>query len=244
MTVDGQRHASPAAGIIGSSSVEQPDYWWYVVRSRLLEEVFLHAVPPGGRVLDVGSADGPSVQWMADRAKRICVDLDPRGLAPGGVCADALHLPFGTAAFDAVAAFDVVEHFPDEEGILGELIRVLRPGGALLLAVPAYQWAWTTFDVAAGHHRRYTRPRLRRALATQPVHIDRVTHAFAGVFPFFAVDRLRSRLRPPSPSTELPEVPGPVDLLLRAISRLDLRLLRRTDLPLGSSIMLLATKDA
>lgn len=240
----GERQGSPAAaGVIGSSSVQQPDYWWYAVRSQLLEEVFLHAVPAGGRVLDVGSADGPSVQWMAGRAERICVDLDPRGLATGGVCADALHLPFGTAAFDAVAAFDVVEHFSDEDAILGELIRVLRPGGALLLAVPAYQWAWTTFDVAAGHHRRYTRPRLRRALATQPVHVDRATHAFAGVFPFFAVDRLRSRLHPPSPTTELPEVPTVVDRLLRALGRLDVRLLRRTDLPLGSSIFLLARKE-
>ena len=90
------------------------------------------------------------------------LDIDPRGLEPGGVCGSALALPFGDATFDVVCAFDVVEHCEPEALALAELARVLKPGGRLLISVPAYQWAWTEFDEENGHHRRYTR-RARRA---------------------------------------------------------------------------------
>jgi SAM-dependent methyltransferase len=93
---------------------------------------------------------------------RVSVDINPAGLDGLGVCADGRRLPFADGAFDLLTAFDVVEHFEDEAGILLELARVVRGGGQIGIAVPAYEWAWSPFDVAQGHHRRYTRPRLPR----------------------------------------------------------------------------------
>ena len=102
---------------------------------------------------------------MAHGGQRVTLDLFPRGLTPGeGVCGSATALPFRDGAFEVVAAFDVVEHCADEALALAELVRVLAPGGRLLLSVPAYQWAWSDHDVRAGHHRRYTRPRLVAAV--------------------------------------------------------------------------------
>ena len=72
------------------------------------------------------------------------------------MCGSATALPFRDEAFEVVAAFDVVEHCEDEALAMAELVRVLAPGGRLLLSVPAYQWAWSDHDVRAGHHRRYT----------------------------------------------------------------------------------------
>lgn len=234
--------AATARGQSGSSSIDRPDYWWYRLRSKLLESVFGPAIPTGGLVLDVGSADGPSVGWMRDISLRVPVDIDPRGLQLGGVCADALRLPFADGAFDVVAAFDVIEHFADEPGVIAELVRVLRPSGTLAVSVPAYQWAWSPFDVAAGHHRRYTRGRLGRAVGRAPVETVRLTHAFAGVFPFFALARLADRFRPTNPSTTLPTVPTFVERLLLQLGRIDELLLPRTNLPFGSSIFVLARK--
>lgn len=242
---EGTLASEPTAGLRdqqGSSSIERPDYWWYRQRTGLLHAVFGPMLSPDARVLDVGSADGPSVGWLADGGLRIPVDIDPRGLRSGGVCADALRLPFGDACVDVVAAFDVIEHFADEAAIVTELVRVLRPQGILAISVPAYQWAWSPFDVAAGHHRRYTRQRLRQALRGTPLDIMRVTHAFAGVFPFFAVARLAERIRPSPPSTSLPTLPGPLETLLLQLGRVDAALLPRHDLSFGSSILLLARK--
>jgi SAM-dependent methyltransferase len=230
----------------GSSSIEQPDYWWYRARSRLLEAALGGYLGTPERLLDVGSADGPSVSWMRGAGQRFTVDLDLRGLAPGtGVCASALALPFADASFDVVGAFDVVEHCEPQERALGELARVLRPGGRLLVSVPAYQWAWTDHDVRAGHHRRYTRPRLVAAVEEAGLAVQRATYAFTGVFPMFAAERLARRARRPrtgSASQGLPHVPPALDRVLTGLSALESRALRHVDLPFGSSVLLAARK--
>jgi SAM-dependent methyltransferase len=69
-------------------------------------------------------------------------------------------LPFETAHFDLVCAFDIVEHIEDEDGALSELSRVSAGGGAFVLAVPLHPSRWTPFDEIVGHCRRYEPQRL------------------------------------------------------------------------------------
>lgn len=231
----------------GSSSIEQPEYWWYRARAALLEAALGDFLGKPHRLLDVGSADGPSVSWMDGSHERFAVDLDPRGLPTGrGVCASAMALPFADASFDVVGAFDVVEHCDPEDRALAELTRVMRPGGRLLLSVPAYQWAWSDHDVRAGHHRRYTRPRLVAAVKRAGLEVSRTTYGFAAVFPFFTVERLARRLRPGGSTTDqgLPQVSPILDRLLTGLSATEARLLRRANLPFGSSVFLAAEKPA
>ena len=70
------------------------------------------------------------------------------------------------------------------------------PGGRLLVSVPAYQWAWSQHDVRAGHHRRYTRPRIVAAIERAGLRVERATYAFAAVFPLFAAERVLRRAAP------------------------------------------------
>ena len=235
---------------VGSPSIARPDYWWYRARADLLRAAVGDHVGAPARVLDVGSADGPSVGWLGGGARRVALDIDPRGLAPGDVCASALQLPFGDQTFDVVAAFDVVEHCEPESAVLSELARVLTPGGRLLVSVPAYQWAWTEFDDHNHHHRRYTRRRLVAAVEAQGLQVVRATYLFAGTFPFFAADRLRSRIfsdGAQAPGADgvprLPETGPAVEKVLMAASGLDRWLLPRCDLPFGSSVAVVARKE-
>ena len=230
----------------GSASIEQPDYWWYRARAALLQAALGDLLGTPGRVLDVGSADGPSVSWMRGDHEHFAVDVDPRGLTPGtGVRASALALPFGDATFDVVGAFDVIEHCDPEGQAVAELARVLRPGGRLLASVPAYQWAWSGHDVRAGHHRRYTRPRLVAAVEDAGLRVLRSTYGFAGVFPFFATERLARRLRRRDTVQDgLPHVPATLDRLFTGLSSAEARVLRRRDLPFGSSVFLAAEKPS
>ena len=233
--------ASPAPG---SASIEQPDYWWYRARAELLRAALGSYLGEPRRVLDVGSADGPSVGWLIGSELRATVDLDPRGLTPGtGVQASALALPFADGSFDVVGAFDVVEHCEPESVAVGELARVLAPGGRLLLSVPAYEWAWSDHDVRAGHHRRYTRPRIERALTAAGLEVLRSTHAFAAVFPVFAAERLVRRVRRgPAGGARLPETTARTDRVLMGLCRAESRMLRRRDLPFGSSVFVAARR--
>ncbi|GAA2142201.1 class I SAM-dependent methyltransferase [Nocardioides koreensis] len=228
----------------GSSSIGQPDYWWYRARTDLLRAALGDYLGSPRRLLDVGSADGPSVSWMHGDHERFAIDVDPRGLVPGtGVCASALELPFADATFDVVGAFDVIEHCEPEAQAVSELARVLTPGGRLLASVPAYQWAWSDHDVRAGHYRRYTLPRIVAAIEDAGLTVRRSTYAFAGVFPFFAAERVARRLRRRSGEPGgLPQVSPALDRVLTGLSSAEARLLRTRDLPFGSSVFLAADK--
>ena len=213
-----------------SASITQPDYWWYRARADLLHTVLNSFV----------------------QEPRLVLDVDPSGLGTGGVCGSAMALPFADATFDVVAAFDVVEHCEPETSVLDELCRVLVPAGRLFISVPAYQWAWTRFDELSGHHRRYTRPRIVHAVEAAGLRVERSTYAFMSVFPFFALDRLRSRLRQAitrdsrsqgeSAEPTLPELSPATERVLMGLSRIDRGLLGRVNLPFGSSVIVVATK--
>ena len=240
----------------GSPSLVNPDYWWYRVRSELLELVLdghvagSQAQPPV--ILDLGSADGPSVGWLRERGHRIGMDIDPRGLQVGDVCGSALRLPFAAASFDVVAAFDVIEHCEPEERALAEVSRVLRPGGRFLMSVPAYQWAWTAHDDHNGHYRRYSRKRAIAALTRAGFEVERATYMFTGTFPVFAADRIGRRIMArravnagdAEGVASLPDVSPIVERVLVALSSIDRRLLARRNLPFGSSVVVAAVKSA
>jgi SAM-dependent methyltransferase len=232
---------------LGSSSLEQPDYWWYRARADLLEAALQPYVGEPALVLDVGSADGPSIGWMQGRGQRVALDVNPRGLVAGvGVCASVLALPFPDETFNVVAAFDVLEHCEPEGQAITELTRVLSPGGRMLLSTPAYQWAWTDHDVWAGHYRRYTRRRLLSVAEGAGLEVLRSTYGFATVFPFFVAERVmrRVRRRPPGVRPRLTQPPRALEKVLMAAAATDRRLLRKHNLPFGSSIFVAAIKPA
>ncbi|MGA8248971.1 MAG: class I SAM-dependent methyltransferase [Nocardioides sp.] len=235
----------------GSPSILQPDYWWYRARSEMLRTALEPYVGSPRRLLDVGSADGPSVGWL-NAPQKVSLDLDPRGLRPpSGICGSLLALPFADASFDVVSAFDVIEHCDPEQDALHELHRVLAPGGRLLASVPAYQWAWSDHDVANGHHRRYTRGRAVAALEASGFEVRRATYGFAGVFSMFVGERAlrgvrqrlsRRRTTGPADVVAVPQVGRTTERVLLGLCRWDERVLAHRDLPFGSSVFLAAVR--
>jgi hypothetical protein len=113
---------------------------------------------------------------------------------------------------------------------------------------PAYSWVWTRFEELSGHYRRYTRRRAVNAVRAAGLTVERATYVFMSVFPIFAADRLRTRQRertpekPDSDVATLPQVSPVVERTLMALSRLDQRLLQRRNLPVGSSVVVAASK--
>ncbi len=77
-----------------------------------------------------------------------------------------------TATYTAVVAFNVLEHIPDDVEALRTFAGLLRPGGRVVLFVPAFEFAMSRFDRSIGHQRRYTKKRLSEALVAAGLHVE------------------------------------------------------------------------
>jgi SAM-dependent methyltransferase len=122
-----------------------------------------------------------------------------------------------------------------------ELRRVLRPGGTLLLHLPAYEWLRSGHDVVARTGRRYTRRRARallREAGFAPVHLS---YRVSAAFPLAALVRL---LRRGGASTDVGPVPAPLNALLKTLGRLENRVATRVPLPFGLSVLAIAAAGA
>jgi len=161
--------------------------------------------------------------------------------------ATADRLPFEGESFDLVTALDVVEHIDDDMGALREMRRVLKPGGMLLLTVPAYRFLWGRQDEINLHKRRYVAREVRSRLSAAGFEIRRLSYMNSILFPGIASMRLvRHILPPPKELTSdfAVPAPGPLNRVLAAVFGSERYVLSRLDIPFGVSILALATRSA
>ncbi len=229
-------------------------YWWHRARQTIVTRL-LDRYAPGqrARVLDVGCGAGATSKVAAGNGRLLGVDLGAdavvaargRGIEVAQMDATALGTQEG--AFDLAIALDMLEHVPDDAAAARELLRALRPGGSLLVTVPAYQWLWSSHDVALGHQRRYTRGRLERLLTAQGFEVPVCSYIMTAVLPAAVALRLRERLpgrRPPVEASEsgyIP-IPGWLNSTLAWLVGLDGHLAGRVPLPGGLSVVAIARR--
>ena len=230
----------------------EEEHFWFGPRLALVERLLdRHGPAPGALVLDVGCGTGSLLDPLRRRGYRpLGLDVRPEGLAsvrardPDAwlVQAEADHLPLRDGSVDAVVALDVLEHV-DDRAVLAEVARVLRPGGLLVVSVPAYPWLWSRRDEDAGHLRRYGRPGLERVLADAGLAPSELLRYQCLLFPLVAVSRLAGRRGPAVRDLE-DAPPRLANRALGAVNRLEVRLGRRVRYPFGSSIVAAAEKPA
>jgi SAM-dependent methyltransferase len=214
-------------------------HWWYRERRHLLADA-LRGVAPG-RALDVGAAGGGNTRVLRDLGwDAVALEYGAEGaeVAVGRgiptVRGDAVDLPVASGSLDLVVAFDVLEHLPDDDGAAREVLRVLRPGGRFLVAVPADERLWSAHDDAVGHVRRYTRPQLLEVLERSGFQIAAVRSWNVLLRPVVALRRRSST------GSDLEEMHPLVNAGLRAIITAE-RYLPVGRLP-GVSLMVRARK--
>jgi SAM-dependent methyltransferase len=208
-------------------------HWWYRGRRRILRaELDRLPLGPGARLLDAGCGSGRTLDELARYGRVSGVDLSPVAVAAardrGHVdvrVAPIEQLPFDDGAFDVVTCLDVIEHTPDDRASLGELRRVTRPGGLLLVTVPAYQALWSAHDEANLHYRRYGRRQLRAVAADSGWDVVADTHFNALLLPPAAVVRVAQRLSRRPRRSDLDLTPPRLNRLLELPLALESRLL-------------------
>jgi SAM-dependent methyltransferase len=219
-------------------------HWWYRGRRRVLRATLdgLELASPC-RILDAGCGSGRTLDELADYGDACGVDLSPAAVDATRSRGHEAHLgavgdlPFPDATFDLVTCLDVIEHTPDDRRTLGELRRVTRPGGTLLLTVPAHPMLWSAHDEANLHYRRYTRSSLVDAAVDTDWDVAENTYFNAALLAPAAVVRL-ARRHAPSGRSELSLTPPALDRLLELPSRAEAALLRSGHrVPVGLSLL-------
>lgn len=235
------------------SNVEKR-HFWFASRNGVIVSTLRSVVGPlsGRNVLDVGCGTGFVMAALeAAGLNAVGTDMHRSGLTRAAgrvtgplVLSDATTLPF-LADFDIVTLCDVIEHVDDDVAVLRQAARTLRPGGHVLVTVPADSRLWTKYDEVIGHKRRYDRTGLRTALEDAGLEVR-----YAGYFnclPFvvqLAQRRLasggngeRDALTIVAKALQVP--PAPINVLLRLSVELEAPI-RRLEWVRGGSLIAIA----
>jgi SAM-dependent methyltransferase len=229
-------------------------HWWFLGRRAVISAVLTslpRAPAATARVLDAGCGSGGNLGVYRDLGTVFGIDTVAEPLAQalrrgyqGVGLASLPRLPFPDRTFDLVAATDVIEHVADDSAALSELRRITRPGGHLVITVPAYRWLWSDSDVQLGHYRRYTRPELVDRCRTAGWIVERTTFFNAALLPAIAAARwVRQRRHQPMAATELEQTGPLANRLLRLPMVAEARLVQsRVSLPAGVSLLCLCRR--
>jgi SAM-dependent methyltransferase len=242
--------------------VKEQDYWWHVGKRAIVYALLAKYLPAGDRAnrraLDLGCGAGLNLDHLAKLAEPVGTDFSEEALrfcrerGHKLLCkADAAELPFPDGYFDIITALDVIEHLDDDHDALVELRRVLKPGGLLIVSVPAYPLLWSYWDDILGHRRRYTVPSMRRAVRGAGLRVRRASYSNALILAPTVAVRILKTLRQGAaeragqesdPETDFMPVPGWLNRALTGYYMWEARTLARRSLPFGLSVVCVAQK--
>lgn len=228
--------------------------FWFRARNDLIAWAVRRYYPDAQSFLEVGCGTGYVLAGLRQRspglrlaggdpfaagleiARRRLPDVDLFQL-------DGRRLPWEDE-FDVVGAFDMLEHVEEDQQVLAELIRVVKPGGGALISVPQHPRLWASVDEFSGHKRRYTADELVGKIEAAGFGIVRKTSFVSLLLPLVMLSRLRRRDNGNAydPRTEY-RLPQSIDAFFERVMGLERFLIRRgVSLPAGTSLLVVARR--
>ena len=228
-------------------------HWWFVARRAVLTEVLRRFGNLAGtsQILEAGCGTGGNLAMLSSFGDLVAFEPDEeaRELAAGKHTCEILEgylpqgIPYDDKRFDLIAAFDVIEHVEHDIESLGALRQRLKPGGRLIMTVPALPWLWSAHDEHHHHFRRYTRDGLQDALQQAGFRSVELTYYNTLLFPLVAGVRAIKKLFNLAETSDDHLPPAPVNAILRMIFASERFLVGRVPLPIGVSLLAVAESD-
>ena len=228
--------------------------FWFRARNKLIVATLLKFFPNAKKFFEIGCGTGLVLSGI----KQACPQLDLRGseiFCKGLEYAserlnkvelfqmDARRIPFSNE-FDVIGAFDVLEHIVEDQLVLGEMHKALRPGGGLIVTVPQHQFLWGPADDHACHVRRYSAAEIKEKLERGGFILERLTSFVSFLFPLMVASRLWQK-RSKGDFNELAElqISGWKNAVLEKVLDFERWLIRRgLNFPFGGSLLVVAKK--
>lgn len=249
----------PSSGFDVTDDVEEGSFWVWS-RTRLLTREVLRVVSdiPQARFFEIGCGTGAFLRSLSSEGslQLLGSEIYLRGLRSAitrspdieFIQLDATRIPF-ESEFDAVGAFDVIEHIEDDRAVLRGIRQALKPGGHLVLTVPQHQFLWSSIDEFVHHRRRYSRKDLLAKLESTGFQVTFATSFVFMLFPLMLVSRLLDR-KPKAPATaeefdKQVRFSPLTNRLFDWVMRIDEAMIaRRWSLPWGGTLLVVAKKSA
>jgi SAM-dependent methyltransferase len=225
-------------------------HWWFVARKALILGFLTRYLADGCErtILDAGCGTGGMLKDLETFGSLVASDLSEEA---ANFCklrgyeiirSSVLEAPFRANSFDVVLGLDLIEHVDDDVAALREMHRICKPGGLLMVTVPAFQLLWSHHDVINHHKRRYTKRQLQKRLGATDFEVLRCSYFNSYLFPFMVVGRLVGRVVGQEPGLEL-NMPNVIaNRFLSKIFSGELSLLKWSDMPFGGSLLAIAGK--
>ena len=224
----------------------EDEHWWFVGRRCIVAAIIRNLyLPREAKILEVGSGTGGNLSMLSAFGEVSAVEPDDfarewatrkssitvlKGYLPDG-------LPFNPSSFNLICLFDVLEHIEGDVAALRALRPLLKPGGRIVLTVPAYRWLWSAHDVELHHRRRYNASSLAVCCQQAGYSVAKLSYYNTLLFPIVALARLGDRLvvRDKATGTGIP--PRIINRLFLTLFRLERHILPHLTLPFGVSLL-------
>lgn len=205
-------------------------------------------------ILDCGCGTGGVLDLAARHATAYGFDFSPHALEFARrrghtrlVRASIAAVPFRDATFDGAVSLDVLYHrsVPDDAAAVAEIARVVRPGGFIVLNLPAHDWLRGAHDVIIHTARRYTKKRVREIVESAGLEIARLSFFNCTLFPAVVAARMLFRRADDSHgASDVRPLPGVLNAFLTSVLRAEGRVIQHLPLPFGLSLFCVARKPA
>ena len=226
-------------------------HWWYRARRDILADYLTRFgnLPARARILEIGCGTGHNLPMLSRFGDVDAIEIDPAARA---IASERLGKPVGEAplpaltgvergAYDLIAVLDVVEHIEEDVAALKAMAECLKPGGHILVTVPAHAWMWSAHDTVNHHHRRYSKATLDAAIRDAGLTHNGLRYFNSLLFPAAVAARVAGKLTGKDDSDDSPP-PKALNTAFEAIFRLERHLVGRVPLPPGLSIITLVSK--
>ena len=173
--------------------------FWFRARNKLILWA-LHKYSPGLKsFLEIGCGTGFVISAISERFQEARLSgseyfeeglVYARQRVPGAEFTqmDAQHIPY-ESDLDAIGAFDVLEHIEEDEVVLQQICKALKPGGVVFITVPQHRWLWSSVDEYACHVRRYAANELHQKVCRAGLEIIRSTSFVSTLLPAMYLSR-------------------------------------------------------
>ena len=225
-------------------------HWWYRARRQIIAELIRReaALPHDPRILEIGCGTGHNLTMLSSFGHVDAVELDDevRALSEKRLGRKIMSSPLPELAevadrhYDLIGTFDVIEHIDDDHAALASIATKLKPGGRLIMTVPAHQWMWTAHDVANHHKRRYSKKRLKQLIDNSPLELQRIGYFNSLLFPLAVAERTAAKLRNKQ-NTDVKLPMAPLNSALEKVFGAERYLVGRVPLPPGLSLFAVAS---